>query len=197
LVVNAGGSGFVAKNSYMCSFERCWAREAHDFGFRFLGFHTSLKLDTCWADSCGQTGFSLNSVVYSTINNCGADSNNGYGYFLSNCQGVALTGCGAESNFYSSVGMAASAAWGATAVASEPHLKGITITSFFSLLGNTGGGPAYGTFLSIFAQDGKKIEGSSLNHHTFSDTRGIAEVKKTGSAADLDFPVYQGSRLVG
>lgn len=211
-----GGSGFVVSNTYMTTFERCWVKGVRDFGFHLTGFHTSLKLDTCWAQLCGNTGFNLNATVYSTLNNCGADENGGYGYFLANCQGVTLSGCGAEDNYYSSIGMAATDAWAAGKKEAEGELRGITITSFFSLRGNRGRlvrmeeapdgtktgiyepNPGFGSYMTLYTENSRKIEGSSLNHFVYTDPRGVAEVSKSGfdHAQQINFPVQQGSRVV-
>jgi len=198
-VLQARASGFVASDTYMTTFERCWARECHDFGFYLAGFHTSIKLDTCWADRCGNTGFNLNAMVYATLNNCGADSNGSYGYFLSNCQGIVLNGCGAEDNFHSSIGMAATDAWAANKKQADGELRGITINSFFSLQGNKGNTAGYGTYMTLYTENSRKIEGSSLNHFVMNDGRALPEVAKLGSnyEVNINFPVMQGAKTVG
>lgn len=196
-IFEPGGSGFFVANTYMSTFERCWVKSATDFGFRLSGFHTSIKLDTCWADSCGNTGFNLNGMVYSTLNNCGADANQGYGYFLSNCQGVALSGCGAEGNYYSSVSMAATDGWAATKTSAEGEIRGITINSFYSLEGNTSEQTAFGSYLTLYTEDSRLIEGSSSNHHS-RGSEGQAEVVKRGfdTANRVNFPVTRGATTI-
>ncbi|MGN6223218.1 glycosyl hydrolase family 28-related protein [Pseudoxanthomonas sp.] len=196
-VFESGVDGFHLSNTYMTTLERCWVKNAARFGFRCSGFHTSLKLDTCWADSCGNTGFNLNATVYSTLNNCGADSNQSYGYFLSNCQSISMTGCGAEGNFYSSVGLAATDGWAAEKKAAEGDIRGITISSFFSLEGNKSGEAAFGSYLTLYTEDSRLIEGSSLNHHA-RGSEGLAVVIKRGfeTASRINFPVFQGENKV-
>jgi hypothetical protein len=192
-----GGSGFVAKNTYMTTFERCWAKSCAAFGFHLAGFHTSVKLDTCWADSCANTGFNINATVYSTLNNCGADTNGSYGYFLTNCEGVAMTGCGAEGNVYSAVAMAATNGWAANKLATEGNVRGVSISSFFSLSNNTALNSAFGAYLTLYTEDQRLIEGSSINHIA-RDAGGRAEVVKRGLsvAQYINFPVTQGGRAL-
>lgn len=193
-----GGSGFVAKNTYMTTFERCWAKGCSAYGFHLAGFHTSLKLDTCWADICGNTGFNINACVYSTFNNCGADGNGSYGYFLTNCEGVSMTGCGAEGNTYSAVSMAATNGWAENKLATEGQLRGISIASFFSLDNNMSGNSAFGAYLTLYTEDQRMIEGSSINHVARGSGSGTAVVKRGFSISQyINFPVIQGATTVG
>lgn len=192
-----GGSGFVARNTYMTTFERCWATSCAAFGFHLAGFHTALKFDTCWANNCANTGFNINAVVYCTFNNCGADTNESYGYFFSNCEGVAITGCGAEGNFHSAIGLVATNAWAANKFATEGQLRGISISSFFSLDNNKSGNSAFGAYLTLYTEDGRKIEGSSVNHLARA-LEGRIEVVKRGASPSthINFPVMQGANTV-
>lgn len=192
-----GGSGFVSRNTYMTTFERCWAKSCAAYGFHLSGFHTSLKLDTCWADSCANTGFNINAAVYMTLNNCGADTNASYGYFLTNCEGVSINGCGAEGNLYSAIGMAATDGWAINKLATEGNLRGISLISFFSLNNNTSADPSFGAYLTLYTEDQRRIEGSSMNHLA-RELGGNAEVVKRGFQASqhINFPVTQGATIV-
>ncbi|MCB0633643.1 MAG: right-handed parallel beta-helix repeat-containing protein, partial [Lewinella sp.] len=199
-VEDAGECGFFVKDAYMSNFNRCWSRRASKFGFYLAGFQTSIKLDTCFASNSRDTGIYLNDTIYSSLINCGSDTNGSYGYFLSNCQSIAISGCGAEGNHYSSIGMAATKDW----AENTPHehrseISGITIQSFFSLHGNKSNHQDFGHYMTLFAEDGKRIIGSSHNHHAIPpDGYQHKEVVKRGSDSkrDIRFPIYRGGDLL-
>ena len=191
-----GGSGFFVQNAYMMSFERCLARGMRDYGFYFAGFHTTIKLDTCEAVEGKRTGYFLIGMMYSTLTNCGSDSNQGYGYFLANCQSVSLNSCGAEESYHSSIGMAASDAWANDWNAGEGlgELRGITINSFCSILGNKSGDSNFGDYMTLNADNDRLIEGSSVNHFALQG-KGLV-IRRVNGSARIDFPVWQGSQRV-
>ncbi|MFN8476188.1 MAG: glycosyl hydrolase family 28-related protein [Anaerolineae bacterium] len=207
IVVSAAkGSGFYVANAIMTTFERCWARDVEECGFRLDGFHTSMKFDTCWASGCKKTGFHLNRTVYTSLNNCGSDANGEYGYFLTNCECIVMNGCGAETNYYSSIGMAATDAWAQNCAPASGELRGITVNSFFSLKGNCQdrdckdpekdcdsiGDDVFGTYMTLCAEDGKMIEGSSHNHFSRGES-GQAVTKRGYDPANcINFPIFQG-----
>jgi hypothetical protein len=191
-----GGSGFFGQNVYLTSFERCKAEKMRDYGFYFAGFHTTIKLDTCEASECKKSGYFLIKMIYSILTNCGSDSNQGYGYFLANCQSVSLNSCGAERSYYSSIGMAASDAWANDwkARIGMGELRGITISSFCSISGNTSGDPNFGDYMTLNAENGKMIEGSSVNHFAL-DANGLV-IKRASGSAKINFPVWQALQRV-
>lgn len=191
-----GGSGFRSVNGWMMNFERCWASGMKDYGFYFSGFHTSTKFDTCYASGARAGGFFLVGMVYSNVINCGSDKNGGYGYFLVNCQSVAINGSGAESNYYSSIGMATSDAWTRDWPSpADSGLAGITISSFFTLDGNTSRNVAFGDYMTIYADDRHRVQGSSLNHFG-KDSSGIVLKRGHEPSRYIDFPIWQGGKVV-
>lgn len=191
-----GGSGFVSVNGWMMNFERCSASGMKDYGFYFRGFHTSTKFDTCYASGAKEGGFFLVGMVYSNIINCGSDINGGYGYFLVNCQSLTISGSGAESNRFSSVGMATSDAWTRDWPSpADSGLAGITISSFFTLNGNTSMDGNFGDYMTIYADDGHRVQGSSLNHFA-KDSPGSVVKRGYQPSEYIDFPILQGGKLV-
>lgn len=60
-------------------------------------FSTSSLLSSCYAHSCGASGWLLKKMYYVSLQGMASDSNVGYGYELEDCRGVVLHG-GAEAN---------------------------------------------------------------------------------------------------
>lgn len=60
-------------------------------------FSTSSLLSSCYAHSCGASGWLLKKMYYVSLQGMASDSNASYGYELEDCRGVVLHG-GAEAN---------------------------------------------------------------------------------------------------
>lgn len=205
-VKDAGLNGFHLENAWMASFDRCYAEKSGKSGFYFAGFHTSLNLSNCYASHSGDTGFHFNNTVYSNLTSCGSDGNGSYGYFLVNCQAIMINACGAEGNQHSSIGMAAHDGWASSLPDSYSEhtrsirgiIDGITIQSFYSMDGNVSDDSGFGEYLTLHTDHGRLIRGSSHNHFHIQRTAGRLMVVKRGLnyQNNIDFPIYQGSKIV-
>ncbi len=196
---DSGANGFYCENLWMSQFENCWAKNSRKFGFYFSGFHTSLTLNNCYADLSGDTGFYINSAIYTNLITCASDgSRQGYGYFFTNCEGVSMIGCGAEVNYYSAIGLEANNKRAVQAKSTRGKIEGMTINSFFSKHGNESKNEAFGHYLTIISDDEKVIEGSSHNHFAYpSEENPVPSFVKRGeSKHQIDFPIYKGSKVL-
>lgn len=106
-----GLHGFEFERGFMGRFDHLFSTHNTGNGFEFLGFHTSLSLNSCYADK-NSSGFRLNELTYSNLTACASDNNSGYGYIISDSSTLSLMNCGAESSGRSGVLLDASATKG-------------------------------------------------------------------------------------
>jgi hypothetical protein len=96
------GSGIDAAeaNIIVSRFTRVTCEVLSENGFYISGAEggasgTSLSLEACYANACGEAGYYLENMTYVSLNACACDAS-ATGYVLSECQGVSLTACGTE-----------------------------------------------------------------------------------------------------
>lgn len=102
----SAGHGVVWYNTYMGLHVGLMMQNNGGNGARFLGFHTSLTFDRCWAGGDGLSplggnggaGWDIENIVYSKFVGCGADWNGLMGWRFRNMYSTTVENSGAESN---------------------------------------------------------------------------------------------------
>lgn len=98
--------GVRFSNTYMGNITNVESRNNGAYGFKLVGFHTSMTFSRCWAGgdalppNGGNTlsGWYIENVVYSSFDSCSADWNGGTGWTIIGCDALQIQACGAESN---------------------------------------------------------------------------------------------------
>jgi hypothetical protein len=159
-VQNCGNNGFFFVNAYMGTMSDCWSKKNGGIGFLFAGYHTSIDVNRCYADTNTGIGWSLNGMTYSSFTACGADSNV-WGYAMTNMVGVSFNACGAEDNQREGWLLETSTASTAGLLSAVNDIHGVTFTSCSSYNNGQSNLPnapnTYGSHISAVAQDSRPI----------------------------------------
>lgn len=137
-----GSHGFYATNLIVSTFKLVTTESNKGKGIYLQGLAgsgagTSVHFDTCYGLSNTQSGFTLDTMIYSTFTNCAVDDV-GIGYELITCQGIAFLGCGSETPANKSTGYPGNAfkISGSVAITIQSSTFGNTLAPAINVLGS-------------------------------------------------------------
>ena len=95
-------SAIVMDTPILCSFKNVLTRLVVGHGWDLWNGGTSVTLETCFALTCTQAGYMLDTMTYCSLNGCAADVC-GVGYNFRNSKAISLLGCGSEASIFRNV----------------------------------------------------------------------------------------------